>query len=173
MFLRLTSCTHRCLLTTPSPKRPSMFVHIRPPGPAPARGSETVPELSTLHVPRERSARVLGGRDGVVAPLAPVPSRRLCRGTVLPPWALGLCLQCPAAARPPPPSPASAPLPCSGLARSLHTIPSSAAEDPDSSACTFLVGCEDSFPWQEFSECCFRITPLRPQSDRDSLLYMC
>ena len=92
-FLRLTSCTHRCLpagdqllLTTPSPKchstllmhiRPQTPLHSRPLGPAPARGPETMPELSALHLPHERSAWVLGGSRWGDGP-SPAPRALTC-----------------------------------------------------------------------------------------------
>lgn len=176
------------LLTTPSPKRPSMLVHIRPQTrlPSSTSGPQAQDQLETpkscqssapCTCPVNGVPGSSGDRDGVTAPSCPhvppvlqhhpaAPARR-------PGPAISVCnVLAPAAVRPPPPGPVSAPLPCFGLAHSLHTIPLSTAEDPASSACTFLVGCEDSFPRQEFSERCFRITPLRPQSDRDSVLYM-
>ena len=109
-FLRLSSCTHRCLpagdqllLTTPSSKchstllvhiRPQTPLHSRPLGPAPAQGPEIVPELSALHLPHERSAWVLGESQwGEVPLLHRTPSCAAC--PVAPShllWPRDLCL---------------------------------------------------------------------------------
>lgn len=135
-FLRLTSCTHRCLpagdqllLTTPSSKchstllvhiRPQTPLHSRPLGPAPAQGPEIVPELSALHLPHERSAWVLGeSRWGEVPSCTARPHvlpvlwhRPTCSGP-----AISVCeVLAPATVWLPPPSPASTSLACSGLA---------------------------------------------------------